>query len=61
MATPAAAALMHERHLGLGGQWRDRGGGRREDDPGQQLHMVAGDQFLRQPLADIGFRGVVAA
>ena len=51
----------HERQFGLGGQGRHRGGIRRSQDAGQQLHVIAGDQFLRQTLRDVGVGpGIVA-
>ena len=50
-----------ERHLRFGGQRRDRRRDRRQDHAGQQLHMLAGNQLLRQPFADLRGGGVIPA
>src|SRR6516225_2085285 len=50
-----------QRHFRLGGQRRDRRGDRRQDYAGQQLHMLARDQFLSQPLADFRIGSIVTA
>src|SRR6266481_2091963 len=49
-----------QRHLRLGGQWCYRRSHRRQNYAGQELHVLAGDQLLSQPLADFRIGGIVA-
>jgi hypothetical protein len=57
---PGRGNAEQERHLGLDGQRRDRGGGRRQHDAHKELNMIARDQLLREPFADLGAGSVVA-